>query len=120
MILGALDDVGGQAYLMRQAEENPTAFLTLIGKVLPTTLAGDPANPLRVTSRIELVPVEPEPREYWRCDAADARYGATGRLLAPTTRAAREAPDRPDRGPASAIELGGSVERLQKPLCLGR
>ena len=41
MILGALDDVGGQAYLMRQAEENPGPFLTLLGKVLPTTLSGD-------------------------------------------------------------------------------
>lgn len=38
MILGALDDVGGQAYLARQAEENPTAFLTLIGKVLPSEI----------------------------------------------------------------------------------
>jgi hypothetical protein len=38
MILGALDDVGGQSYLARQAEENPVAFLGLIGKVLPTTL----------------------------------------------------------------------------------
>lgn len=35
MILGALDDAGGQAYLMKQAKENPGAFLTLIGKVLP-------------------------------------------------------------------------------------
>lgn len=40
MILGALDGVGGQAYLQRQAEENPTAFMTLIGKVLPMTVVG--------------------------------------------------------------------------------
>jgi len=40
MILGALDAKGGQAYLERQADENPTAFMTLIGKVLPTTLDG--------------------------------------------------------------------------------
>lgn len=38
MILGALDEQGGQEYLARQAIENPTAFLTLIGKVLPTTV----------------------------------------------------------------------------------
>ena len=38
MILTALDDVGGVDYLRRQAEANPTAFLTLIGKVLPTTM----------------------------------------------------------------------------------
>jgi hypothetical protein len=38
MILGALDDVGGQKYLAKQAIENPIAFMGLIGKVLPTTL----------------------------------------------------------------------------------
>lgn len=38
MILGALSDVGGQSYLARQAEENPTAFLNLVGKVLPHEL----------------------------------------------------------------------------------
>jgi hypothetical protein len=35
MIRAALDDAGGQAYLARQAKENPTAFLSLIGKILP-------------------------------------------------------------------------------------
>jgi hypothetical protein len=60
MILGALDDAGGQAYLMRQAEENPTAFLTLIGKVLPTTLSGDSNNPLEVYQRVAYVIVDPK------------------------------------------------------------
>jgi len=35
MILGALDDAGGQAYLTEQAHQNPAAFLTLLGRVLP-------------------------------------------------------------------------------------
>lgn len=35
MILGALSDAGGQDYLMRQANENPSAFLSLVAKVLP-------------------------------------------------------------------------------------
>lgn len=35
MILGALDDAGGQAYLAQQAVLNPGPFLTLVGKVLP-------------------------------------------------------------------------------------
>ena len=39
MILAALEGAGGQAYLQRQAEENPTAFMTLVGKVLPMTVA---------------------------------------------------------------------------------
>ena len=40
MILGALDDAGGQEYLAKQAEENPSAFMTLIGKVLPLSVTG--------------------------------------------------------------------------------
>lgn len=35
MILSALDKAGGEDYLREQAEANPAAFLTLIGKVLP-------------------------------------------------------------------------------------
>ena len=35
MILAALDKKGGIDYLVVQADENPTAFLTLVGKVLP-------------------------------------------------------------------------------------
>lgn len=47
-ILGALDKAGGEQYLYEQAQENPTAFLTLIGKVLPTTLTSDPNAPVVV------------------------------------------------------------------------
>lgn len=43
MVLQALDSAGGVKYLQRQAVENPTAFLTLVGKVIPLQLnAGDP------------------------------------------------------------------------------
>jgi len=40
MILNALDKAGGEDYLCEQARESPSAFLALIGKVLPTTLQG--------------------------------------------------------------------------------
>ena len=40
MILGALDDAGGQEYLAQQAKESPAAFMTLVGKVLPLKVAG--------------------------------------------------------------------------------
>jgi len=50
MILGALDAAGGQEYLTRQAEKNPAAFMTLLGKVLPTQLAGDPEQPIVFSS----------------------------------------------------------------------
>lgn len=35
MILAALDEAGGVDYLVTQASKNPSAFLTLLGKVLP-------------------------------------------------------------------------------------
>lgn len=35
MVLGALADAGGQAYLAKQAHLNPGAFLSLVGKTLP-------------------------------------------------------------------------------------
>lgn len=48
MILGALDGAGGQEYLQRQANENPKAFLTLVGKVLPLQVTGEGGGPLTV------------------------------------------------------------------------
>lgn len=44
MILKALHNKGGVEYLERQADENPTAFLSLVGKVLPMTVAGPGEN----------------------------------------------------------------------------
>jgi hypothetical protein len=45
MILAALDqaggDGGGQAYLARQAEENPAVFMALVGKILPLPETGE-------------------------------------------------------------------------------
>lgn len=53
MILGALDQKGGIDYLVRQADENPTAFLTLVGKVLPLQVAheGNIGQAVTVTFR---------------------------------------------------------------------
>jgi len=60
MILQALNGQkgGGVAYLKQQAQENPTAFMTLLGKVLPTTLASDPENPPSITVTF----IEPDKR----------------------------------------------------------
>lgn len=58
-ILLAAENAGGEAtgdkpgglvgYLTTQATANPTAFMGLLGKVLPTQLTGDPENPVAVT-----------------------------------------------------------------------
>jgi hypothetical protein len=46
MVIQALDEAGGVDYLVTQSRENPTAFLTLVGKVLPLQVGGDPDAPL--------------------------------------------------------------------------
>jgi hypothetical protein len=51
MILDALDEAGGKDYLIQQATLNPAAFMTLIGKVLPTQLVGDEENPVQFVIR---------------------------------------------------------------------
>lgn len=40
MILGALAGAGGEGYLIEQATANPSAFMALVGKVLPMTIQG--------------------------------------------------------------------------------
>lgn len=48
MILAALDRAGGENYLYEQALENPKAFLALLSRVLPMTVAGDSNAPLTI------------------------------------------------------------------------
>jgi len=51
MILAALDQSGGVDYLVERANDpkTATAFLSLIGKVLPMQIAGDPDNPIGIS-----------------------------------------------------------------------
>jgi len=46
MILAALDARGGVAYLADKADTHPQAFMSLLGRVLPMTVAGDKDAPL--------------------------------------------------------------------------
>ena len=41
MLLGALQEVGGQSYLVEQAQNNPASFMSLIGKVIPREIKAD-------------------------------------------------------------------------------
>lgn len=45
-IAQAFDKVGGTKYLIRQANENPKAFMALLGKLIPTQLTGEGDEPL--------------------------------------------------------------------------
>src|SRR5262252_6118808 len=52
MILAALDEAGGKAYLLRQANENPTAFMRLLGKILAHQISGEPDEPIEIWETI--------------------------------------------------------------------
>jgi hypothetical protein len=52
MILAALDKVGGEDYLVGQARTNPTAFLTLLGKVLPMQVSGEGGGPVFIVTGV--------------------------------------------------------------------
>lgn len=62
MILGALDKAGGEGYLLQCAQDPKLApsFMTLVGKVLPTTLQGPGPNGEHVFSRIVREVVDPK------------------------------------------------------------
>ena len=48
MILNALAKAGGEAYLARCAKNNPNAFLSLLGKVMPLQVTGEGGAPITV------------------------------------------------------------------------
>lgn len=50
---------GLAGYLTNQAMLNPTAFMTLLGKVLPTQVTGDPDNPVVHEVRRAIVKAPP-------------------------------------------------------------
>lgn len=65
-ILKAAENAGNKvgsdglvSYLETQATENPGPFMSLLGKVLPLQIAGDPENPIKHIHKIERVIVRP-------------------------------------------------------------
>lgn len=52
MIISSLTRVGGEGYLIEQSRINPTAYLTLVGKVLPKDVIVD------ATIRFERIVIE--------------------------------------------------------------
>lgn len=52
MILGALTDAGGRAYLAAQSGENPAAFMQLVGKVLPLQVTGEGGGPIIIRTGV--------------------------------------------------------------------
>lgn len=65
MILGALSDLGGRAWLVKQANAHPEAFMTLLGKVLPKNIT-TPEREYPKVLQIEFVDVRPAPAPQLR------------------------------------------------------
>ena len=55
MVLAALDKAGGADYLLRQSDENPVAFMSLVGKVLPMQVTGADGDAVQVVTTVRLV-----------------------------------------------------------------
>jgi hypothetical protein len=66
-ILKAAEGAGGKkgliGYLQEQAKRNPGPFMSLLGKVLPTQLSGDPENPIARAHTTEIIFVAAKDRE---------------------------------------------------------
>ena len=64
MILAALGELGGEQYLIAQGKENPAAFMTLLGRIIPSEVKMD-TKPL--FQFVNVLPPEPPPGD-WNAD----------------------------------------------------
>jgi hypothetical protein len=86
MILAALAAKGGQKYLEKQADANPTAFLTLVGKLIPLQFTGKDCGPIQHQGslmcappwvKVHLFRAQPAPRRSGRLPGSSDERGAT-------------------------------------------
>jgi hypothetical protein len=72
MVLAALDRAGGEDYLLAQAHDNPKAFLSLLGRIIPTQVTGKDgkdlipdraSDPDRVAQALLLLLATPTPEK---------------------------------------------------------
>lgn len=60
MVLAALEKKGGVKYLAKMADKHPQAFMTLLGKIIPTQVVGD----MSYRYVAEIPPPETDPDEW--------------------------------------------------------
>lgn len=57
MLMAALDELNGQEYFLEQARENPAAFMSLVGKLIPTEvknqLTGSDGGPVQHAIKVK-------------------------------------------------------------------
>lgn len=57
MIMEALEDAGGKDYLIRQADENPAAFMGLVAKIIPKDINANVSGELRISALASAIEV---------------------------------------------------------------
>lgn len=62
MVLGALDKLGGEKWLVNQAKKHPQAFMQMLRQVMPTQVVGD----VNYRYVAEMPPPESDPEEWIR------------------------------------------------------
>ncbi len=62
---------GLHGYLVRLAIKEPRSFASLLGRVMPLQIVGDPDAPLSHVHTIRLVSVAPDPERVKRLEAGD-------------------------------------------------
>ena len=84
MVLTALNNAGGAEYLTQRAFDCPTAFLALVGRVLPMQVTGANGNPIAVDFRwadaSEIVDTAENAHEVGRIGGLDTRHAHTDAL----------------------------------------
>lgn len=57
MLMAALDELNGSEYFLEQARENPAAFMSLVGKLIPTEvknqLTGSDGGPVQHSVKLK-------------------------------------------------------------------
>jgi hypothetical protein len=60
MIMEALEDAGGKQYLIRQAEENPGAFMGLVSKIIPKDINANVSGEIKLVRVSTGIPRSPK------------------------------------------------------------
>lgn len=76
MIATALQKAGGVSYLVKQATQNPAAFMTLVGRIVPAQVEATIKRELPEMSRDELLIL----LNSTRAAAEDGRRGKPSQL----------------------------------------
>jgi hypothetical protein len=53
MVLASLSEAGGMEYLLRQSKENPSAYMTLLSKIIPMQVTGEGGGPIVIVTGVE-------------------------------------------------------------------